>query len=221
MKTILIAAELWDVFAEANSCQQAAEQKANRPVSVHTFDYGGFLHTVFSTIWGPYGEARKSIIDAYQLWPSALYSGETTLVYHDEEAIASGQRQRGDSTGLIVSVKGRLMVCAEKQRFLKGLPGTRPLSPAEADAFEEKSRQSGWRALWYPGKLPEWRSLSGHPVALYRDHATTGEDRAILLWEDRDGIREMGIAGDVVLESAVSDRHFRRQAPQLSQMELF
>ena len=129
MKTILIAAELWDVFAEANSCQQAAEQKANRPVSVRTFDYGGFLYAAFSTIWGPYGENKKPIIDAYQLWPNDLYSGETTLVYHDEEAIASGQRQRGDSTGLIVSAKGRLMVCAEKQRFLKGLPGTRPYRP--------------------------------------------------------------------------------------------
>jgi len=50
-------------------------------------------------LWSPlrtFGEARKPYVDAYRLLPTSMYTGETTLAYHDEEAIRAGQRDRGE-----------------------------------------------------------------------------------------------------------------------------
>lgn len=150
-------------------------------------------------MYGPYGEARKPYIDAYRLLPTSVYVGETTLVYHDEEAIQAGLRERGEHTGLIVSVNGKWMVCAERVRFVLGLPGTRPLSQPEAKAYDERQRKSGWRALWFNGRRPEWFSLHGHPVAVYREHATLGKDMAVLFWKLDGEIHELSIDSDVSL----------------------
>jgi hypothetical protein len=90
----------------------------------------------------------------------------------------------------MVSIKGKLMVCAQKLRIFMGLPGTRPLSLAEASAHDEHERSMGWRALWFESRTPEWFSLSGHPVAVYRHHKTLGEDHAVLIWKSRGAIDE-------------------------------
>ena len=110
-----------------------------------------------------------------------------------------GLRERGEHTGLIVSANGKLMVCAEGVRFILGLPGTRPLSLAEAKDYDERQRGSGWRALWFGGKEPEWFSLRGHPVAVYRNHRTLHEDYAVLLWKVKGAIHELSIDDDVIL----------------------
>ncbi len=199
MGSILIPAEQWEAMAAANSCNVAAEHKGNKPLPVRTAEYGGFLYTAFSAMYGPYGEARKPYIDAYRLLPTSVYVGETTLVYHDEEAIQAGLRERGEHTGLIVSVNGKWMVCAERVRFVLGLPGTRPLSQPEAKAYDERQRKSGWRALWFNGRRPEWFSLHGHPVAVYREHATLGKDMAVLFWKLDGEIHELSIDSDVSL----------------------
>ena len=125
---------------------------------------------------------------------------------HDEEAIRAGQRDRGDHSGLIVSVKGKLMVCAERVRFLMDLPGTRPLSLAEASAYDEGERMIGWRALWYGGKEPDWFSLRGHPVAVYWGHKTLDDDRVVLLWKHDGAIHELGIGDDVLLDGVDRER---------------
>lgn len=202
MNTVLIPAERWQQVASANSCHAAVEQKGNKPVSVRTASHEGFLYTAFGTLYGPYGEARKPYVEAYRLLPTSLYIGETTLVYHDEAAIRSGQRMRGDQTGLIVSVKGKRMVCADKTRFLMDLPETPPLSQAEALAYDEGERTSGWRALWYRGKTPDWFSLRDHPVAVYRN-GPIDSDHAVLLWKHNGVMHELGIDDDVRLEEAV------------------
>lgn len=201
MDSIQIPAEQWEAMAAANSCHLAAEHKGkgNKPLPVRTAKYGGFLYTAFVTMWMPYGEARKPYIDAYMLLPTSVYVGETTMVYHDEEAIQVGLRKRGDCTGLIVSANGKLMVCAERVRFILGLPGTPPLSLVEAKSHDECQRKSGWRALWFRGKEPEWFSLRGHPVAVYRGHKTLGECHAVLLWKNNGKIQELSIADDVAL----------------------
>lgn len=206
MDKFLVPAERWQQIASANSCHLAVEQKGGRPVSVLTAKYGGFLYTAFGTIYGPFGEARKPYVDAYQLLPTSMYAGETTLAYHDEEAIRAGQRDRGDHSGLIVSVKGNLMVCAKRVRFLMDLPGTRPLSLAEAMSYDEGERGAGWRALWYGGKEPDWFSLRGHPVAVYRGHKTLDDDRAVLLWKHDGAMHELGIDDDVLLDGVDRER---------------
>jgi hypothetical protein len=199
MVSIQLPAELWQAVAAANSCHLAAEHKGSKPLPVRTAEYGGLLYTAFATMWGPYGEASKPYIDAYRLIPTSVYAGETTLVYHDEEAIQAGIRERGDHTGLMVSVNGRSMVCAERVRFVLGLPGTRPLSLADAEDYDERRRRSGWRALWFNGKEPEWFSLRGHPVAVYRDHSTLHKDHAVLFWGAEGEIHELSIDDDVIL----------------------
>lgn len=206
MDKFLVPAEHWQRIASANSCHIAVEQKADRPVSVLTAEYRGFLYTAFGTLHGPFGEARKPYVDAYRLLPMSMYTGETTLVYHDEEAVRAGQRERGDHTGLIVSVKGKLMVCAERARFIMDLPGTRPLSLAEAKAYDENQRMSGWRALWYGGKEPEWYSLRCHPVAVYRGHKTLDKDKAVLFWGHNGVMHELGIDDDVLLDGVDQER---------------
>jgi hypothetical protein len=205
MSQILVPAEQWETMASANSCQIAAEQQCacegsgHKPVPVRTAEYGGYLYTAFATIYGPYGAARKPCVEAYRLLPRSMYSGETTSVYHDAEAIRSGLRERGDHTGLIVSVRGNKMVCADKVWFLMDLPGTRPLSQAEAESYDEWQRDYGWRAGWFNGALPEWFSLNRHPVARYRGHATIGNNRAALFWKLGGAIQELSIADDVAL----------------------
>jgi len=199
MGSIQIPAEHWEAMAAANSCHMAVEHKGNKPLPVRTAGHGGFLYTAFTTVWGAYGGDMQPYVDAYRLLPPSLYTGETTMVYHDEQAIQAGLRERGDHTGLIVSVDGKLMVCAERIRFILDLPGTRPLSQSEAKDYDERQRRSGWRALWFGSKEPEWFSLRGHPVAVYRDHCTLHEDRAVLLWGAKGEIHELSIGGDVIL----------------------
>ena len=207
MNHILVPAEQWETMASANSCQIAADQQCacegsgHKPVPVRTAENGGYLYTAFATIYGPYGVARKPCVEAYRLLPRSMYSGETTTVYHDAEAIRSGFRERGDHTGLIVSVRGNKMVCADKVRFLMDLPGTRPLSQTEADSYDERQRDYGWRAGWFKGALPEWFSLKGHPVALYTGHSTIGNNHAVLFWKLGGDIQEISIADDVDLSA--------------------
>lgn len=199
MDGIRVQAERWQRIAQAYSAHLTAKHKGHKPIPVRTAEYGGFLYTAFSVMYGPYGEARKPYIDAYRLLPTSVYVGETTLVYHDEEAIQAGLRERGEHTGLIVSVNGKWMVCAERVRFILDLPGTPPLSLVEAKSHDECQRKSGWRALWFRGKELEWFSLRGHPVAVYRGHETLGDDHAVLFWKLDGEIHELSIDSDVSL----------------------
>jgi hypothetical protein len=181
----------------------------------------GFAYTAFGIIWGPYGGRMPPQIDAYRLLPQSMYAGDTTLVYYDKKAIEAGHRERGDHIGLIVAVRGELMVCAERVRFILDLPGTCPLSLAEAKDYDERHRSSGWRALWFEGREPEWFSLSGHPVAVYRSHRTLGNDHAVLLWRRGAEIHELAIAKDVPLEPQVNGQNKMNFAVPVGQMALF
>lgn len=201
MDEFLVPAETWQKIASAYSAHLAAEQKGNKPISVLTDEYGGYLYTVFGVTYGPWGIATKPSTDAYKLLPVSMYDGETTLAYHDRKAIESGTRKRGDMTGLIVSVKGELMVCAKHVRFLMDLPTTRPLSVSEAVTCDERQRKSGWRALRFNSKSPDWVSLRGHPVAVYRGHKVFDEDdKAVLFWRRGGKIEELWIDDDVSLD---------------------
>lgn len=206
MSEVLVPAETWKRVASAYSAHLAVEQKGNKPITALTAEHGGYFYTVFGVTHGPWGGATKPSANAYKLLPVSMYDGETTVAYHDRKAIESGARKRGDMTGLIVSVKGELMVCAERVRFLMDLPGTRPLSLAEAMSHDEGRRGAGWRALWYGGKEPDWFSLRGHPVAVYRGHKTLDDDRAVLLWKHDGAIHELGIDDDVLLDGVDRER---------------
>jgi len=201
---IRLPAEQWQSIAAANSCQLAAEHRGKSPVPVRAVQYRGASCVVFSVMWGAYGSVPEPQISAWWLWPPSLYEGSTTTVYHDEEAIRAGLRERGDHTGLIVVANGQQMVCARQVKFYQGLPTTRPLTQKEAEDYDAQCRSSGWRALWFRGKEPKWYSLQGHPVAVYRGHETLGTDHAVLLWRADGDVREMSIHHSVRLEPARS-----------------
>lgn len=195
---VIVPAERWLGITKAYSAQIAGEHRGGKPIPVRTATYNGFLYTVFSIVHGQYGP-KPPRIEAYRLLPPSQYTGETTLVYHDEKAIQVGLRERGDHAGLIVSVNGKSMVCAQRVWFVLGLPGTRPLSLAEAVDYDSSQRRFGWRALWFSGKEPAWFSLRGHPVAVYHDRATFHDDHAVMLWKANGEILELSIDGSVSL----------------------
>lgn len=224
MSQISVPVEQWEGFAKSNSCSNAVEQKGGKPVSVRTFSYNGFIYTSFGTMYGSYSNSKlKPTIQAYKLLPESLYPGVTTPIYHDEDAIASGLRERGDLTGLIVSVAGKMAVCAEKVDFLCGLPGTRPIAIEEAKDFNAEQEGSGWRSQWYEG-VCSWFTLNGHPVAIYEseDH----DSHAVLFWKGMGLIQEMSIADDIELSpiemSGVGAMVVQAGIPgQHGQLELF
>jgi hypothetical protein len=139
-------------------------------------------------------------IQAYELDLPSRYPGETTLVYHDEQAILDGRRQRGDHTGLLVDTVGQTMVCARATRIYCGLPTTPALTLEQAKDCEEENRLSGWRSFFARGAHVSWHSLGGHPVI--RHDLPTGERFQTLLWRmDDQRVRDFRLDRSVALES--------------------
>lgn len=189
MKTVHLPAEQWVKMTAINSCHRAVETKAGKLVSVHAAEHEGHLYTAFGTVHGPYGGRISPRIEAYKLVPLALFGGTTTRIYHDEEAIEAGLRRRGDHTGLIVSVGGKSMVCAQEVMFVEELPSLKPLPLESAITFNDVSSKQGFRALSLRGCKPEWHSLRRHPVAAYYQ---AGERHAVLFWGE--GMNDRGVS---------------------------
>lgn len=119
IREIRVHSQDWNELAKTYSGMAAAGQKGNDLVRVKSVEHKGFLYTSFSVRYTPEGHAFPSSVRAYRLFPPAMFAGETTTICHDEKAILAGRRQRGDATGLIVSVNGTPMVCAQAIHFLK------------------------------------------------------------------------------------------------------
>jgi len=193
---ISLPAEMWKVMADTYSAMAASEQSPGKLVGVKSAIYSGQRYTCFGVMYGPYRKKGGSRVWAYRLVPESMYGGETTTVYHDEDAIKAGLRGRGDCTGLIVSVSGKRMVCAERVDFLIAPPTTKPVPLADAQAFNEKEQGYGYRSFRFSGQTPEWKYLNGHPVAVYK---SDGEEmHAVLIWKKGKNIEEMWL-GEVEL----------------------
>lgn len=198
---LLVSAETWEGLTQSYSCDLASETKDGKIVGVRAVEYEGFRYTSFGTMHGPYGLTRKPTIWAYRLLPLRMYEGQTYEIYHDEKAIAAGTRERGDHTGLIVSLKGVKMVCAEKVDFIKGLPAARPISLEEAKVCNAKNGNCGWRSLIHTEPTIEWFSLGGHPVVHYQSERRISRS---LFYRAGKRIEEMSIDSDVPLEPVVT-----------------
>ena len=197
IQSIRVPAERWEELATINSCMAASsfDPKKGKPLSVKSDVYQGRRYTAFGTLYGPWGVNSKPKIWAYDLKPEALYDGETTLVYHDADAIAEGRHARGDHAGLIVNVNGQRMVCAKRVDLVKDLPTTPPLSLAEAHAWRDRNAAAGF------GDRREvtWHAYSGHPVIRYHTgHGMPAE----LLWSiDGQQVTAMWLGKDLELDS--------------------
>lgn len=190
MKEILLPAETWEEYSDMINCLALSQQKGNEVVSVKAFEHSGYLHMPHAGMHCNYSTDRSSTLYTYRLLPEDLMEGETT-VWHDEKAITAGLRDRGDHSGLIVSVRGTRMVCAFPVLFIKGLPSQAcRVSIADAMAHDKSNRKWGWRSH-YQGNEPTWMSLSGHPVVRY---SNGGNEIHVVLWRQGKDIEEMAVA---------------------------
>lgn len=193
-RRINLPAQEWEKALTSYSAQRAVETPAGKLVQVRTYAHGGQLYTSFGATHTRFGSSSRSSINAYTLIPCELWHGNTTRIYHDEEAILQGHRARGDHTGLIVAVKGREMVCAETIAFEADLPTVKPLDLETAKKHDRSSRGSGWRSNYKNGGRTEWLMHMGHPVVRYFD--VSGETTMVLLWNNCGIIEDFYLAED-------------------------
>ena len=220
-RTFSLPAQEWYPMADINSCSQVAG--STEPfVTVKTAYYCGSLYTSFSTLYAGYGRSNPSCITAYRLVPVSLYRGVTYEVNHDEQAIASGERERGNHLGVIVSARGKRWVCAERVSFEMGLPTTYPLTLAEAEAWIDRSFH---RLIdRHPIEEGTWASLKGHPVRCYSNRY--GDRRELLYRSDNGEITqlilgkslELGSEAELVPESTLSPSVVVTQHGQLGML---
>lgn len=195
--TIEVPAERWEELANINSCLAGCsfDPKKGKPLAVKSDVFQGNRYTSFGTLYGPWGAKCKPTIWAYRLVPEALYDGEMTMVYHDEAAIADGRRNRGDHAGLVVTVNGHRMVCADRVNLVSGLPGTPPLSLPEAHAWRDRVTSSAFP----DGREVTWHAYAGHPVIRY--HTGRGISSALLWSIDGRQVTEMWLEEELELDS--------------------
>lgn len=195
MDKLYIPAERWERYAEAYSAHLVAEHKGKSPAPVRTIEHGAFLYTAFSVIYGRLGGSHCPTVQGWRLMPLSLYRGETTMKHHDEEAIEAGRRERGDKTGVIVSVRGQHMVCADRVDFCMTVPSTKPIPLEHAKRYCERESHYGWRALLYKGAEVEWFTLQGHPVSRHvRDDESCV---SVLYWGKGDKIHDQTLDDDM------------------------
>jgi len=194
---IRVTAEEFDLVREAYCADRMAEHIGTKPFSAKSTLYGGYRYTVFGVMYRPWSVTEKPEAWAYRLVPESMYEGKTMMLHEYEQAVREGSCERGDQRGLIVKVKGQMMVCAEAVTFEQGLPAARPICLEEAKAFDKESQAYGWRAHFYKGQEPEWYSYSGHPVSVY--WAEDGDRAATLFWRHGEQIVEMRLDDDIEL----------------------
>lgn len=125
------------------------------------------------------------------------------MKYHDEDEIREGRRDRGDMTGVILSVRGKHMVCAERATFAMALPTSKPLDLSVAQKANA-AHTNGWRVLLYGDATLSWHSLNGHPVVRYTK--LDESSLSVLFWAKGKQIEEMTIHGSVRLDPCIQDQ---------------
>jgi len=194
---IEVPAQQWETLTSINSCAIAA-MASDKIVPVKARYYQGRFYTAFGTLYGPFGGKIGPHISAYELSPPERYVGCTYETYHDEAAIESGARRRGDHLGLVVKVQGKKWVCSKSVRLAKGLPSSIPVSLSEAEAWLENCY--GRYAIDYAIEQGHWAAYKGNPVRCYQMHnASEVHD---MLYRDETGvIQSMRLCKSLALEN--------------------
>jgi hypothetical protein len=179
VERIHLAAEVWESLTHINSCSLAVEQKPGALISVHSGVVQGKRYTAFGTIYC----GTHSVIDAWEMQPESLFQGEKTNIYHDEQAIAEGRRDRGDMRGLRVKHKGSVYVLSNRVDLVKDLPSpAATLSMNETVEHEKQVSSQGWRR--FSGcQNPDFSVRDGRVFVNYK----TNEDKAIHIVAFRSG----------------------------------
>lgn len=184
---IVLAAQDWIRMANAYCGDRFAEADGRSAMTVSAVDHGGFQHTIFSVIHG--GATGEHRAEGYRLVPPAMYDGLTADFIDWRDPATVEARRRGDATGLLVRVKGRLLVCAKAVHFIRDIPSVPPMPLHEAKDYDVAARSMGWRAMAFNGADISWRSLNGHPVVIYQ-HPMQARCVSMLFWRSQSGIQE-------------------------------
>lgn len=196
----VLPAQEWVRMADAYCGSRLAESDGKSVVGVSAVSHAGYLHSIFSVVYG--GVSGEEIAEGYRLVPPEMFDGETVASIDWRDVRTMRTRRRGDSTGLLLKVKGKVMVCARHVHFIKTLPTTRPIAIEEAQRFDEAARPWGWRAMGYGDSDVDWRKVAGHPVAVYRDPVRM-RSMSVLFWKDGANIKEYRLHPD--LETSMFD----------------
>ncbi len=184
---IVLAAQDWIRMAAAYSGDRFAEADGRSAMTVAAEDQGGFQHTIFSVIHG--GATGEHRAEGYRLVPPAMFDGVTADFIDWRDPATVEARRRGDATGLLVRVKGKLLVCAKAVHFVRDLPTVQPMPLKEAKDYDIAARSMGWRAMAFSGADICWRTLKGHPVVIYQ-HPMQARSVSMLFWRSQTGIQE-------------------------------
>ncbi|MBV7542168.1 hypothetical protein [Acidovorax sp. sic0104] len=184
---VVLPAQEWVRMAGAYCGDRLAEADGKSIVGVRAIDHQGYLHAIFSVLHGGYSGDYRA--EGYRLVPPEMFEGDTVEFIDWRDAPAIHARRRGDSTGLLVKVQGKILVCAKAVHFVRDLPTVPPLSVQEAKAHDEQSRSAGWRAMGFRGASISWRAVNGHPVVIY-EHPLEMKRMAILFWRANGEVQE-------------------------------
>lgn len=184
---VVLPAQDWVKIADAYCGERLAEADGKSPVPVTAVHSSGYLHTIFGVIYG--GNSGDYVAQGYRLVPPEMYAGETAEFIDWRDPATFHTRRRGDSTGLLVKVRGHVLVCAKAVHFVRDLPTVKPMSLSEAVEHDEASRSHGWRSSGSFSPEVSWRSLNGHPVVIYQDPMNMRQI-AMLFWRSGSQIEE-------------------------------
>lgn len=173
--------EIFNSAASASYClMQMTEQKVvngqAKPVSAKAVRLNNRLYTNMGGSW----HGVNCEYQAWELIPEAEYTGDTTTIYYDPEAIESGRRERGDHTGLMVTNQGCRYVLANQILIRSTLPSRHcAVSLSEAKEHDRKNSRWGWRSK-YGTEDVTWIEKKGFAIALFG--VAEGEKRAAMLY---------------------------------------
>lgn len=194
VKRVSLPVQEWQRFACAYSADLLMEAGADKVGGVRCHEFEGFLYTVMSISY--LGSKRHNLLEAWQLVPEKMFTGEVFDNRCWETQVEMGRR-RGDFKGYKVRVKGKTMICTKEVCFIAVAPTVSPLSLHDAQEADDLHRRYGWRAQFFGNVIPSWKFHNGHPVAIYENG---GQRNLVLMWRNGKKIEELMLPWDTVLD---------------------
>lgn len=177
-------------YALMKLSEQQVKNGIATPVSVPAIRINGILVTGM----GGCHHGLDSQFDAWELTPEETYQGPTTTRYHDEDAIKAGLRDRGDSTGLVVTYRGSRMVLTRRIAVISGAPSLQhAVSLEDAKAYDATPGQGHWRSM--SGDPVRWIEKEGFVFAVFAERH--GKELTMLYYRNEHGSIQSTYVKDV------------------------
>lgn len=203
---LTVPTEEWETLSAMYSADIYSESKSSIP-GVRTAIYKGRTYTSFATCYG--GSRGNSVISAWELIPSSIYSGPT---FTKETKVGY------DYFGVLVQKQGLQLVCSRPTNIVMGLPAGKPVSLNAAKELNAEHRAWGWRAHRYSDIKDDqlqWFFLNGHPVVRYQDADDEGDFLQMLFFMHNGKIIEKCLPNHITALTPACEDLF--QVPQVAE----